>query len=172
MNLFEFEGAVLRLKEALQVHTDKEVAAALGLSEKAFNARKARGSFPKDQLDELKVKRQELQLDVAYVLTGQSDRVYQGRVAGATVATHLSSPAGTMTPGSSLAPDERELLDGYRGASNDLRKAALRILGGDEAPGAIRQVFKGRVGSSQTIQGNGPVTINHVKPPKRSPPKR
>lgn len=59
-----------RLREALRVSKDKELAEALGLGEKAFNARKARNSFPVKELYALAAKRPDLKIDVSYVLTG------------------------------------------------------------------------------------------------------
>lgn len=63
-----FENILLRLKTQLLVQTDKEVAEALGLSIKAFTARKMRNSFPVDKLLALKVSRPELNVD--YVISG------------------------------------------------------------------------------------------------------
>ena len=60
-----------RLKTALGLSKDKEVAAALGMSDKALNARKARGSFPERELRSLGQARPELALDVDYVLSGK-----------------------------------------------------------------------------------------------------
>jgi len=77
-----FEKILLRLKERLGVQTDKEVAEALGLSIKAFTARKMRGSFPKDKLITLKVSRPDLGLDIDYVLLGANggQNVYEQAV--------------------------------------------------------------------------------------------
>lgn len=71
-----FVKALNRLKECLGVSKDKQVAEALGLSDKAFNARKARNTFPEKDLLALSARRPELKLDVTYVLTGErvSDR--------------------------------------------------------------------------------------------------
>lgn len=66
-----FVGALNRLKESLGVSKDKQVAEALGMSDKALNARKARHSFPEIELLALSARRPELKLDVAYVLTGE-----------------------------------------------------------------------------------------------------
>lgn len=63
-----------RLKVALRAGKDKEVAEALGLSEKAFNARKARNSFPEKELRALAQQRPELGIDVGYVLTGRDTK--------------------------------------------------------------------------------------------------
>ena len=65
-----FHARLARLKVALGVSKDKEVAEALGLGEKALNARKTRSSFPEKELYALAAKRPELGLDVDYVLTG------------------------------------------------------------------------------------------------------
>ena len=62
-NVDFFLNAVNRLKTALGVSKDKEVAAALGISEKAFNARKTRNSFPLDDLLRLAESRPELNVE-------------------------------------------------------------------------------------------------------------
>lgn len=63
--------ALGRLKEQIGLSKDKEVAEALGLGEKAFNARKARASFPEREVLALATSRPELALDVTYILTGE-----------------------------------------------------------------------------------------------------
>lgn len=67
-----FDEAALRLKQQLQVKTDKEVAEALGLSAVAWVGRKKRDNFPEVELYALAAKRPELQIDVEYVLTGRA----------------------------------------------------------------------------------------------------
>lgn len=62
-----FEAALLRLKAALQLQTDKEVAAALGMSATALNDRKKRDSFPEDRVRALAAR---LHFDADYVVTG------------------------------------------------------------------------------------------------------
>ena len=71
-----FEPVLLRLKEQLGASTDKEVASLLGLSPTAFNDRKKRDAFPEDKLLALHARRPDLNLDIAYILTG--DRVRAG----------------------------------------------------------------------------------------------
>lgn len=66
-----FGAALLRLKEQLKVHSDKEVAEALGMKPTALNSRKTRGSFPEDKLLALIARRPELRLDAGYVMTGR-----------------------------------------------------------------------------------------------------
>lgn len=62
-----FDAALLRLKGVLQVQTDKEVAARLGMSPTALNDRKKRDSFPEDRVRALGAK---LGFDADYVVTG------------------------------------------------------------------------------------------------------
>lgn len=66
-----FLDALARLKHELRVSKDIEVAAALGMGDKAFNARKKRNSFPERELLALAEARPELGIDTHYVLTGQ-----------------------------------------------------------------------------------------------------
>ena len=67
-----FDEAALRLKQQLQVKTDKEVAEALGLSAAAWVGRKKRDNFPEVELYALAAKRPELKINVEYVLTGRT----------------------------------------------------------------------------------------------------
>ncbi|MDP3322364.1 MAG: helix-turn-helix domain-containing protein [Hydrogenophaga sp.] len=67
MDFFSFEAALLRLKGALQLQNDKDVAAALGMEASAFNKRKARGSFPEEEVRALA---RAQGFDADYVITG------------------------------------------------------------------------------------------------------
>lgn len=67
-----FEAALSRLKHALRVSNDTEVASALGMSKTAFAERKRRGSFPDRQLLALAAARPELGLDANYILHGET----------------------------------------------------------------------------------------------------
>lgn len=66
-----FPEVLTRLKHALRVSKDQEVAQALDLSKTAFSERKKRGAFPEKELRALAAKRPELGIDVDYVLTGK-----------------------------------------------------------------------------------------------------
>ncbi len=66
-----FENILRRLKQETGLRTDKEIAALLGIGEKAFNARKTRGSFPADKLMALAGKNPALQIDLHFVLEGK-----------------------------------------------------------------------------------------------------
>lgn len=72
MSKVNFDEALARLKQAVGVFTDREVATALGLGEKAFNARKKRGSFPIDKVYALAARKPALGLDAHWVITGES----------------------------------------------------------------------------------------------------
>lgn len=67
-----FSDCLLRLKKALGVSKDIEIAEQLGLSKTAFAERKRRGAFPDRELRALVLKRPELRIDADYVLTGVS----------------------------------------------------------------------------------------------------
>lgn len=67
----DFEQRLLRLKQALQVSEDQEVAVALGMTRAALSDRKRRGAFPEDKLLALATRRPELNLDTHYVLSGE-----------------------------------------------------------------------------------------------------
>lgn len=71
MDFFSFERTSLRLKEALGVQTDKDLAAQIGMEFSAFNMRKRRGSFPERELLALATERPDLGIDTHYVLTGK-----------------------------------------------------------------------------------------------------
>lgn len=63
-----------RLKLALGVSMDSEVADFLEMKQSAFAGRKKRGSFPEEQLRLIAVKHSDLNLDVEYILAGDSER--------------------------------------------------------------------------------------------------
>lgn len=68
--MIDFNKALLRLKEQAGIQRDKEIAELLGLTDKAFNARKSRGAFPEDKLFALATRRPDLRIDPNYVLHG------------------------------------------------------------------------------------------------------
>ena len=66
----QFVDFLYRIKQSLDLKQDKDVADFLGLSEKAFSARKNRNSIPEQQLRLAAAKHPNLQIDVDYILTG------------------------------------------------------------------------------------------------------
>lgn len=130
-----FDRILLRLKERLGVQTDKEIAKLLGMSDKAFNARKKRDAFPQDKLFAMMTRRQDIDLDLEYVLTGSSpeteergrrlDAVSKGgkvakKVRGLTSEQHgaVQSEAALAVI-NSLKEDEQLLLGNYRRCTNE-----------------------------------------------------
>ena len=91
-----FEAALLRLKGALQVTTDKEVAELLGMSPNALNERKRRDAFPEDKVRALAAR---LHFDADYVITGVAQ-----------AAQELIDAAREGRPMKKVAPEDQALL--------------------------------------------------------------
>lgn len=72
-----FIDVLNRLKLALGVSMDSEVADFLEMKQSAFAGRKKRNSFPEEQLRLIAVKHSDLNLDVDYILTGDSEKQKQ-----------------------------------------------------------------------------------------------
>jgi transcriptional regulator with XRE-family HTH domain len=98
-----FSTQMARLKAALQIKEDQEVAELLGMSKAALSARKARDSFPAEKLRALVQSSPELNIDVDYVLTG---------VAQAALEIIRAAQAGT--PLVKVGGAELQLLENYR----------------------------------------------------------
>lgn len=108
----KFEKILLRLKEQLSVQSDKEVAELLGLSVKAFTARKARDSFPRDKLLALKASRPDLLIDDVYILTGQHLSVSQANQRVAQLAAEQYEVAESkLTPYVQAALRDEKLIE-------------------------------------------------------------
>lgn len=137
MDLFAFEGAVLRLKQATGVRTDREIAALLGLDASAFNKRKKRGSFPEQELQALATARPDLKLDVHYVLTGHTQRQRAADLAGSVMARQVPPPAEAAKYSLVEEPpppmsdrrreEEEQLLSDLRRCSKTDRSALLHL---------------------------------------------
>lgn len=63
----QFVDFLYRIKQSLDLKQDKDVADFLGLSEKAFSARKNRNSIPEQQLRMAAAEHPNLQIDVDYI---------------------------------------------------------------------------------------------------------
>lgn len=100
MDFFAFERTLLRVKEALGVRADKEVAEFLGMDVSALNKRKARGSFPEKELRALAQERPELGIDVDWVLLGSmQDRQAAAAAAVAEVDAYARQVVAQLTEG-------------------------------------------------------------------------
>ena len=123
----DFDHQLLRLKQALRVTEDQDVAEALDMTKAAFSARKTRGVFPEDRLYALAAKRPAAKLDVKYILTGQSDEL-ERRLKAVKVATTVAGKVKDREARyevqqavfeaivGSLSLDEQQLIHHYRAA--------------------------------------------------------
>lgn len=170
-----------RLKQALRLDTDTQLAEALGLSVQAFNKRKLRGSLPTDEIDTLV---ETHGLSATWVYSGQGP-IYEGgeteaqrveefrelidhvqamrlhqntrdaveRVLRGVVWGDPSAVEAVIEQLTALDVTERDMLQRYRYADPELKAAIERLLLGVSAKeSAARQVFHGNVG--QTVSGN------------------
>ena len=129
MDLFEFERARLRLKQAVGLQTDKEIAELLGLDASALNTRKTRGSFPRDALMALAESRPELKIDVTYVLSGIGREQMNARIAG--LGDRIKVVRGGLPVpdfAARLGIDEAELLRIERGEKTPSSDAVIAVI--------------------------------------------
>jgi len=69
----KFRAQLDRLRTALAVREDQEVASMLEMTKAALSARKARGSFPEKELRALAQRRPDLGINVDFVLNGSME---------------------------------------------------------------------------------------------------
>ena len=132
----EFGPALLRLKESLNVQSDKAVASLLGLSPTGFNDRKRRNAFPADKLYALASRQPNLRLDVCYVLTGETQH-RQAIKAAASVAAG-SQGAVALLQSNARAKTSDLALSAASGAEQELVQNWRRCRPEDQA--TIRQL--------------------------------
>lgn len=89
-----FDQKILRLKQCLNVTTDKEVAEILGMSKSALAERKRRDAFPEKALQALAVEKPEI--DLLYVLTGERSLNAALRIGAEVVQKHLNQQQQSM----------------------------------------------------------------------------
>lgn len=109
-----FEAALLRLKGALQVQTDKQVAEALGMSPNALNERKRRDAFPADKV---RVIAADGGFDADYVITGVAQ-----------AAREIIQAAGAGTPLIKVSADDAALLAAWHSCSANDQRLVLGLL--------------------------------------------
>jgi hypothetical protein len=123
MDFFSFEAALLRLKGALQLQNDKDVAAALGMEASAFNKRKARGSFPEEEVRALA---RAQGFDADYVITGVAQ-----------AALEMIQAAREGKPMKKVSAEDAALLSRWHQCSQAdqlLLLGLLKRLTGDQSP--------------------------------------
>ena len=138
---FDFSAALLRLKQQLGVQTDKEAAELLGMSQKGFNSRKVRGSFPEDKLFALVARRPDLQIDASYVLTGQ-------RSAALPVQSELSQGLAALLGGMALQGVDVQVAS--KVLAEHMQQGA-KVASGRQAHYQLLQAYLGGV-DDQTLQ--------------------
>ncbi|MBF1164463.1 MAG: helix-turn-helix domain-containing protein [Dechloromonas agitata] len=116
----EFDRQLIRLKEALGVTEDQDVANALGLSKAALSDRKKRGAFPDDKLLALIAKRPDLRLDFDYITIGRHSSEFE-----AIAEKHQPEHFRAAGKSGLLSVQEEELIGYYRRASEAGRDAIL-----------------------------------------------
>lgn len=180
MNASVFDQQLLRLKSALGVTADQEVAEALGLSKAALSDRKRRGAFPEDKLWALAQRRPELQINPFWVLSGQAEEVLQAtaRVVTAQMRTVLTMQADRwkdlpveeqltrameVVEAATLDEDERELVLLYRGMKPAEKKRLIAELKRADADDpSQRQKARNDVAMRLHASGHGVVQVGHV----------
>ena len=169
-----FEEALLRLKSELRLQSDKEVAAWLGMTPTAFNARKARDAFPKEKL---LAAEGAAGIDTAYVLTGLRS-VTHAALGSVSAATQLAARLGLGAEGAAalhqsfqLPADEQVLLTSYRQCGPEakarlIQMAAMLAAGVDTSDTAGQSAPRaGRGGALRQTAGHGAVQIGHAEGP-------
>lgn len=145
-----------RLKQALRMDTDTQLAEALGLSVQALNKRKMRGSLPTDEIDTLVNERglaaawvysgigpmyeggeaearrmaemQELSEQLAAMQLRISTRTAVEQLLRSVARGDARSLEAVVEQMSGMSDDERDVLLRYRTADPDLRRAIDRLL--------------------------------------------
>lgn len=137
----EFSSQLLRLKQALGVVEDQDVAHALGMTKAAFSDRKRRGAFPAEKLRATAAAHPEWHMDVDFVLTGSSrviarrDLLLELVARSAAIASRydmsdvekaaLQEDIFNALRAASPSGDERDLLDHFRAAGSTARAAII-----------------------------------------------
>ena len=142
-----FDEATLRLKQQLHMQQDKDVAAVLGMSARAWAGRKKNGSFPITELYALVAQRPDLGIDPVYVVKGHSAQT-EAELVKLTAASQTAVRSGltgadavraqeanyAAMRGDGLSSDERVLVMSYRacdetGKQHLIQTAALLAAG-------------------------------------------
>ena len=192
-----FDEQLLRLKQAVKLTDDQDVAALLGMTKAAFSGRKKRGAFPEDKLFALATRRPDLHLDVLHILAGNKKDVAiqltlaeleaalaYGADKGGSIAEQMSRAAALVEAmHAPLPPDEQALLETYRRCTPKARahlvQTAALLSAGMPAPAAAPAAPTRKTKNTisigtlhgQSIEGgmtnHGPMTFG-VSPPGKT----
>lgn len=109
-----FEAALLRLKGALQVTMDKDIAQLLGMSPNALNERKRRDAFPVDKVRALALTHN---FDAEYVITGVAQ-----------AALEVIEAVREGKPLMKVGPEDQQLLAHWHRCADGDQKLLLALL--------------------------------------------
>lgn len=170
----KFDEQLLRLKQAVKLTADKDVAELLGMTKAAFSDRKKRGVFPDDKLFTLATLRPDLRLDVLGILVGQEkDAVIEltlaelktalalGAERGGSISEQMAR-AGALVEAMHTPPttDEQMWLDCYREWPTAVKKRELARALAVQANDADKPANS--VGGTHTSSGAGAVHMGQV----------
>jgi hypothetical protein len=178
-----------RLRQALKLASDKDLAEALGLAYQAFSKRKLRGSMPQEEVETVIEQRG---LNAAWVYTGEGP-MFEGGEAQArreqewhelkeqlramSLHNQTRSAIEPLVKGivwgdapaierwveeiGGLSQEERQIVAAYRTGGAEVQAALALIARTGAAPTKVTQTFHGKVG--QVLEGSqtfhGDVTI-------------
>jgi Bacteriophage CI repressor helix-turn-helix domain len=169
-----------RLKEALKLPSDVELAQALGLGYQAFSKRKLRNSLPREEVETL-IEQNHLCTEWVYAGTGP---MYEGgeaqekrlrdfddlvtQIHAMSLHNQVTEVVETLIRGvvwgdkaqvqkvvrdlSKLTPEEQQLVSAYRNADESVKAALELIIRGGRPRNAATQTFNGAVG--QVVGGD------------------
>lgn len=172
MQMKKFDEQLLRLKQAVKLTEDQDVAVLLGLSKAAFSDRKKRDAFPEDKLWALATRRPDLMIDPMYVLMGDA----KAAAINLTVAQLEAALAFTADQGGTLAErlnragaiveelnrpmpaDEQALLADYRAAD----AGGKALIAATAAMAAKAKGVSPPAAVNQNNQGDNAIQVAHA----------
>lgn len=167
-----FDEQLLRLKQAVKLTADQDVAALLGMSKEAFHQRKKRDAFPEDKLFALATKRPDLNLDVLGILAGDKKHAaikltvaeleaaleFDNDKSG-TIAERFGRAAAVVEMKHAPLPtDEQMWLDCYREWSSEVKKRELKRAMGVPSSGINHEAISPGGAGTQTAS-SGSVNV-------------
>jgi hypothetical protein len=123
----DFELRLERLKVSLKVFDDQAVASALGMAKGAFLTRKTRGVWPENEVRLLAQRYPELNIDVNWVSTGESQETWKAMFTASQGAASKSSGASGAARDATRTA-EASLQDGDAPTVTDLTDDEKRLI--------------------------------------------
>ncbi|MBB1601563.1 helix-turn-helix domain-containing protein [Variovorax sp. UMC13] len=175
-----FDEKLLRLKQALGVTSDQEVAKALGMTKAAFSDRKKRDAFPEEKLWALAQREPALGLDPFVILSGSGKAVEKAsqdvlaaqlQLAAAMQAERGGTPSEQLKRTldavkhlhDPLPADEELLLTSYRAMNREAKQMLLRLAIDGAVPRAEGIGNSADQSITQRNNGRGSIQIGRAK---------